>query len=102
MSGRIDEIELVLLAVPGAITQRDTLGLDGDAPLSLQVHGVEYLGLHFPVRQPATMLDKTIRQGRFTVIYVRDDGKIADEAKFSHVMGSGSTGALPRPKKCAA
>ncbi len=99
MPRRIDEIELVLLAVPGTVAQGDALGLDGNPPLPLQIHGIEHLGLHFPVRQPPTMLDKTVRQGGLSVIDVGDDGEVANEAEVSHVVGSGSSGALPRPKK---
>ena len=47
MPGRVDQVEDVVPAVPGAVVQPDRVGLDGDAPLSLQVHGVEDLVRHF-------------------------------------------------------
>ena len=52
MPRRIDENDLVLLAVPATVAQGEALGLDGNPPHPLQIHGIEHLGLHFPVSHP--------------------------------------------------
>ena len=45
VSGGVEEVELVGFAVFGFEGERDRVGLDGDALLPLEVHGVEVLGL---------------------------------------------------------
>ncbi len=84
VSRGIDEVQLVGFTVPGLVVERDTLGLDGNPALPLQVHGVEDLFGHFTVAQAAADLDKTIRQGGLAVINVGDDGKVTDSAQFGH------------------
>ena len=44
--GGIDQVELIGLAVVRLVHHAHGVGLDGDAALALQVHGIEYLGLH--------------------------------------------------------
>jgi len=39
-------------------------------------YGPVDLGLHLAVGQPAAQLDKAVREGRFAVVDVRDDGEI--------------------------
>jgi hypothetical protein len=56
------------------------MGLDGDATLTLKVHGVQHLGFHFTFGQATTHLDKAVSQGRLAVVNVRDDGEVADMA----------------------
>ena len=73
MPRRVDDVELVGLAVAGRVAQRHALCLDGDAALPLQIHRVEHLLGHFPRAQPAANLDEAIGQRGFTVVDVRDD-----------------------------
>ena len=47
VTGSVDQVELVDLAVMRGVHHADGVGLDGDAAFALQVHGVEHLGLHF-------------------------------------------------------
>ena len=75
---RIDEVELVLAAVVGAVRQRYALRLDGDSPLALQVHAVEHLGGHLALGQAAADLDEAVRERRLAVIDVSDDREIAN------------------------
>ena len=77
MAGRVDEIELVVAAVGGAVRERHGLGLDGDAPLALEVHGIEHLLLHLARLEPAAGLDQAIRECRLAVVDVRNDREIA-------------------------
>ena len=76
---RVDEVQLIHLAVVGAIVQAHGVGLDGDAALALQIHGVEHLLHHFALRQSAGGLQQTIRQRGFAVVDMRNDREIADE-----------------------
>jgi hypothetical protein len=46
---RVDQVQLVALAVLRPIVQRDALRLDRDAALTLEGHGVEQLVLHLAV-----------------------------------------------------
>src|SRR5262249_12906083 len=84
-------VELVALTIPGAVIERDALGLDGDTALALQVHGVEHLLLHLPVGKPPAKLDEPIGERRFTVIYVCDDGEV------TYVPHEWGTAAAERP-----
>ena len=76
--GGVDEIEQVGFAVRGPEIQGDALRLDGDAPLPLQVHGIEHLVGHLPFAQRAAMLNEAVGKGRLAVIDVGDDGKVAN------------------------
>ncbi len=51
VAGRVDQVELVDLAVAGLVIQAHGVGLDGDAALALQIHGVEHLLHHFALRR---------------------------------------------------
>ena len=46
VAGRVDEVELVGFAVVRLVHHAHGVGLDGDAALALEVHGVEHLRLH--------------------------------------------------------
>src|SRR5437763_6132196 len=60
------------------------LRLDGDAARALDLHGVEHLLLHLARAQAPGELDQPVGQGRFPMIDMGDDGKIADVGKVSH------------------
>lgn len=84
MAWRVDEVQFVFMAVPRGVIQRDALGLNGDAPLSLQIHGVQHLFGHLPFGQTSANLDKTVCNGGFAMVDVGDYGEITDSAQFSH------------------
>jgi hypothetical protein len=84
---RIDEIQLIQHAGNGLKAQGHALGLDGDAALSLQVHAIEHLRLHFPRIQAAALLNEPVGQRGFAVVDVSNDGKIAD---ILHLDGNSS------------
>ena len=84
MARGIDKVQFVFLPVTGGVIQRDTLGLDGNPSLTLEIHGVQDLLGHFTVGQAAANLDKTVCQRGFTMVNVGDDGKVTDSAQFSH------------------
>ena len=60
------------------IIQPHGVRFDGDAALALQVHGVEHLRHHFALGERAGDFQQTVRQRRFAVIDMRDDGEISD------------------------
>ncbi len=79
MAGRIDQVELIHLAVFGAIVQAHGVGLDGDAALALQVHRVQHLRHHFALGKGAGEFEQTIGERRLTVVDVRNDTEITDK-----------------------
>ena len=86
VAGGIDQVELVHLAVVGAVVEADGVGFDGDAALALQVHGVEDLLHHFALGERAGDFEQTVGQGAFAVVDVRNDREIPNEFAI-HVVG---------------
>ena len=78
MSGRVNEIENVILPVFGMVIELDGARLDGDAALSLKLHVVEQLAFHVALRHGVGGFEKPVGQRGFAVVNVGDDGKIAD------------------------
>ncbi len=78
MSRRIDEVELVQLAIFRVIAHAHGVQLDRDAALALQVHRVEDLLAHQPLVQRPRQLDQPIGEGRFPMIDMGHDAEIAD------------------------
>ena len=62
------------------IHHADGVGFDGDAAFALQVHGVEDLSLHLARGERSGKLEQAVRQRGFTVVDMRDDGKVAEES----------------------
>ena len=77
MAGRVDEVELVLLALVGVL-DRHGRGLDGDAALALEVHRVEELGAGLALGDGLGRLQQAVCEGRLAVVNVGDDGEVAD------------------------
>jgi hypothetical protein len=86
---RVHEVERIRLAVLGPVGEAHRLGLDGDAALALDVHGVEHLGAHLAGLQPAAELDQAVGEGRFAVVDVGDDGEVSDVCEVCHA-GAGA------------
>src|SRR5690606_3028484 len=84
VAGGIDEVQLIGLAVLRLVVKGDAMGLDGDAALTLKIHGVQYLSLHFTRGKTAAHLDETVSQGGLAVVDVGNDGKIADMTQVTH------------------
>ena len=80
----VDKVEFVLQAIQGVIVELDRAGLDGNAPLPLQIHVVQQLGLHLPLGDGVAQLDQPVGEGGFTVVDMGDDGKVADFALITH------------------
>ena len=81
MAGRIDEIQQVILSVGGVVRERDGIALDRDAPLTLQIIGVENTIVHLLIgTEDIRLLQHAVEEGRLPVIDVRDDGNVADRS----------------------
>ncbi len=78
MARCVDKVELVHFTVLAPVVQPHGLGLDGNAPLPLQLHIVQHLGLHFPLGKGARILNEAVGNGGLAVVNMGDDGKIAD------------------------
>ena len=78
VTGSIDKIEHVLIAVLGLVDYADSLRFDGDAPLPLELHVIEYLILHLAGCKCSGSLYYAVGKGRFAVIYMRNYAKIPD------------------------
>ena len=85
MTRRVDEVQGIGLAVLRRVEDLYGAGLDGDAPLPLQIHVVQQLVCHLPLRHGVALFQQAIRQRGFTVVDVGDDGEIADMGLVEHI-----------------
>ena len=81
---RVDEVELVVLAVARAVGDAHGLRLDGDAALALEVHAIEELLLHVARAHRAGELEDAVGQRRLAVVDVSHDGEVADVVETRH------------------
>ena len=79
MTGRVDQIELVDISVLRRIRHANGVGLDGNAALALEVHGVEHLRLHLACGERAGQLQQSVRKRGLAMIDMRDNREIADK-----------------------
>ncbi len=86
----VDEVQDVVLEPDPHV-----LGLDGDATLTLEIHGVEILLAHEARVDGMGQLENPVGQGRLAVVDVADNGEIADEVGAEH--GTRSVPAQPPP-----
>ena len=100
MARGVDEVQLVCVPVVGGVHHADGVGLDGDAALALEVHGVEHLGLHLAHGERSGQLQQAVCQRGFTVVDVRDDRKVAKESGVHSSVASGQlSGASQKPNR---
>ena len=100
MARGVNEVELIDLPVPGLVVELHRPGLDGNAPLPLQVHVVQQLVFHLPLAHRFAFFQQAVRQSGLAVVNVRNDGKIADIGLLCHI-GETSISTAPR-RLCAA
>ena len=84
MTGGIDEMQCVLDAICGAINNAGGLGLDGDAPLALQVHGVQHLLRYIAATHRVGDLQHTVGKRGFPMVDMGDDGKVSYQGFIRH------------------
>src|SRR6185437_4802826 len=84
MARRVHEVEDVAFAILRRVVEAHGLRLDGDATLALDLHAVEHLCTHLALLEPAAELDEAVGKGRFAVVDMGDDRKIADMGEIGH------------------
>ena len=70
---RIDEVELIRLAVVGVIGHADGVGLDRDAAFALDIHSVEQLRLHVALVYGMGELEDTVTDRGLAMVDVRNN-----------------------------
>ena len=80
VAGGVDQMQDEFISGVGAAgdlpRQPHVLGLDGDAALALDVHPVEVLGAHVPVRDDTGELQHPVGQRGLAVVDVGDDAEV--------------------------
>ncbi len=76
MTGSVNEIELIGVAIIGSIVHAHGLTFDSDAALTLDIHRIKQLILHIARRDGAGLLKNPVRQSRLTMIDMRDYGEV--------------------------
>ena len=70
---------MLYAVITRGVRYRYGLAFDGNAALPLDIHVVGHLGMIKTLVDDLCLLDEAVRQGRFTVVNMRDDTEIADE-----------------------
>ena len=78
VTGSVDQIQLIGLAVLGRVVEGDGVALDRDAALALDVHRVQDLVAKVAFVHAAAVLDQAVGQGGLAVVDVGDDAEVAD------------------------
>jgi hypothetical protein len=81
VAGGVDQVDGVALPV-----HPDVLGLDGDAPLALDVHRVEVLLAHVAGVDRAGQLEDAVRQRRLAVVDVGHDAEVSNRCESSYLV----------------
>ena len=83
MAGSVDEVEHVW-GLLGLVDHGDGRGLDGDATLPFEVHGIEQLLLRLTGGDGSGQLHEPVGQGALAMIDMGDDGEVSDVVGFYH------------------
>ena len=75
---RIDQIELIRLTIVGVIGNADGIGLDRNAALALDIHGVEQLRLHVAFVDGMGELEDAVADRGLAMVDMRNDREVAD------------------------
>ena len=78
MARRIDQVELIRLAIVGVIGHANGIGLDRNAALALDIHGVEQLRLHVALVDGMGELEDAVTDRGLAMVDVRNDREVAD------------------------
>ena len=76
MTRRIDQVELVKLAIFRLIEHADGMRFDRDAALAFQIHGIQHLGLHLARAHGTGQLQQPVGERGFAMVDVRDDREV--------------------------
>ena len=75
---RIDQVELIRLAIVGVIGDTNGIGLDRDAAFALNIHGIEQLRLHVALVDGMGELEDAVTNRGLAMVDVRNDREVAD------------------------
>ena len=75
---RIDQVELIRLAVVGVIGHADGIGLNRNAALALDIHGVEQLRLHVALVDGMGKLEDAVTDRGLAMVDVRNNREVTD------------------------
>jgi hypothetical protein len=78
--GRIDQMQGVGLPVLRLIPDRHCVGLDRNATFTLKIHRIQNLFFGLAGGDSARGFEKPVSEGRFAVIDMGDNGKVAYQA----------------------
>ena len=74
VSGGINDVDLVVFPADGGVFRHD-----GDAAFAFEVHGVHHAFVHFgALGEGVGLAEELVNQGGFAMVYVGDDGDVAD------------------------
>jgi hypothetical protein len=75
---RVNQVELVFLAIGRLVAHAHGVGLDGDPALALEVHAIEELVAHIPLFNRAGRLEQAVGERRLPMVNMGDDAEISD------------------------
>ena len=73
MARRVDQVE-----GQAVVLHLNRAGLDRDAALALQIHGVQQLVAEFPLRHDARTQQEPVRERGLSVVHVRNDAEVSE------------------------
>src|SRR5690606_10342843 len=76
VSGRVDQVQLVLATVLRPILHPDRVQFDRDAALALEIQRIEHLLIHLATRERARLLEQPVGKCRLAVIDMRNDAEV--------------------------
>ena len=86
MTGRVQQVEEVGLAVLRLVVHRHRMRLDRNAALALQVHRVQRLLLELALRDGMRQFENAVRKRRLPMVDMGDDAEIADVLELHLVL----------------
>ena len=86
VTGGVDEVQGVGLAVIGGVENLHGAGLDGDTALLFQLHVIQQLVRHLALRHGVTLLQQAVSQRGFAVVNMGDDGEITNLTLVKHTF----------------
>ena len=86
VTGRVQQVEEVGLAVLRLVVHRHRMRLDRNAALALQVHRVQRLLLELALRDGMRQFENAVRKRRLPMVDMGDDAEIADVLELHLVL----------------
>ena len=78
MPRRINQVKNIFLSILRLIHNTHGLRLDRNSPLAFQIHIIQHLRLHLTLGQQSGLLNNSVSKGRFSMVYMSNDTKIAN------------------------